>query len=83
MNKAELKKIAELVREKRIEGVSDIRDESDRTGMRMVIELKKDAYGEIVLNSLYQLTALQSTFGVNMLAIVVCAAASPEPQAAP
>ncbi len=71
VNKAEtLKKIAALVREKRLEGVSDIRDESDRSGMRIVIELKKDAHGEIVLNSLYQMTPLQSTFGVNMLAIV-------------
>ena len=71
VNKAELlKKIADLVREKRIEGISDLRDESDRTGMRMVIELKRDAHGEIVLNQLYQMTALQSTFGVNMLAIV-------------
>jgi DNA gyrase subunit A len=71
VNKAELlKKIADLVRDKRIEGVSDLRDESDRDGMRMVIELKKDAHGEIVLNKLYQLTALQSTFGYNCLAIV-------------
>jgi DNA gyrase subunit A len=71
VNKADtLKKIADLVREKRLEGISDLRDESDRTGMRIVIELKKDAYGEIVLNQLYQMTALQSTFGVNMLAIV-------------
>ncbi len=71
VNKAELlKKIAELVREKRIEGISDLRDESDRDGMRMVIELKRDAPGQIVLNQLYQLTQLQSTFGVNCLAIV-------------
>ncbi len=71
VNKAELlKKIADLVRDKRIEGVSDLRDESDREGLRMVIELKKDAHGEIVLNKLYQLTALQSTFGYNCLAIV-------------
>jgi DNA gyrase subunit A len=71
VNKAEtLKKIAELVRDKRIEGISGIRDESDRTGMRIVIELKKDAFGDIVLNQLYQMTALQSTFGVNCLAIV-------------
>lgn len=71
VNKAELlKKIAGLVREKRIEGISDIRDESDRTGMRVVIELRKDAFGEVVLNQLYRMTALQSTFGVNMLAIV-------------
>ena len=71
VNKAELlKKIAQLVREKRIEGISDLRDESDRDGMRMVIELKRDAHGEIVLNMLYQMTALQSTFGYNCLAIV-------------
>ncbi len=71
VNKAELlKKIAELVREKRLEGISDLRDESDRDGMRMVIELKRDAHGEIVLNKLYQMTALQSTFGYNCLAIV-------------
>jgi DNA gyrase subunit A len=71
VNKAELlKKIVELVREKRIEGISDMRDESDRDGMRMVIELKRDAAGQIVLNKLYQLTAMQSTFGVIQLAIV-------------
>ncbi|MCA9605901.1 MAG: DNA gyrase subunit A, partial [Myxococcales bacterium] len=71
VNKAELlKKIAQLVREKKLEGISDLRDESDRDGMRMVIELKRDAHGEIVLNHLYQQTALQSTFGVNCLAIV-------------
>ncbi len=71
VNKAELlKKIADLVREKRIEGISDIRDESDREGLRVVIELKRDAHGEIVLNKLYQMTALQSTFGYNCLAIV-------------
>ncbi len=71
VNKAELlKKIADLVRDKRLEGISDIRDESDRDGLRMVIELKRDAHGEIVLNKLYQMTALQSTFGYNCLAIV-------------
>jgi len=71
VNKAELlKKIVELVREKRIDGISDLRDESDRDGMRMVIELKRDAVGQIVLNKLYQMTALQSTFGVIQLAIV-------------
>ncbi len=71
VNKAELlKKIADLVRDKRVEGISDIRDESDRRGMRVVVELKRDAHGEIVLNKLYQLTALQSTFGYNCLAIV-------------
>ncbi len=71
VNKAELlKKIADLVRDKRLEGISDIRDESDRDGLRVVIELKRDAHGEIVLNKLYQMTALQSTFGYNCLAIV-------------
>jgi DNA gyrase subunit A len=71
VNKAELlKKVADLVREKRLEGISDIRDESDRDGLRVVIELKRDAHGEIVLNKLYQMTALQSTFGYNCLAIV-------------
>jgi DNA gyrase subunit A len=71
VNKAELlKKIGELVREKKIEGISDLRDESDRDGMRMVIELKRDALGQIVLNQLYQMTALQTTFGVNGLTIV-------------
>ena len=71
VNKAELlKKVADLVRDKRLEGISDIRDESDRDGMRVVIELKRDAHGEIVLNKLYQMTALQSTFGYNCLAIV-------------
>ena len=71
VNKAELlKKIAELVREKRIEGISDLRDESDRQGMRIVIELKRDVASEVLLNQLYQQTALQTTFGVNALAIV-------------
>jgi DNA gyrase subunit A len=71
VNKSELlKKIAELVREKKLEGISDLRDESDRDGMRVVVELKRDAHGEVVLNQLYQQTALQSTFGVNCLAIV-------------
>ena len=71
VNKAELlKKIADLVRDKRVEGISDIRDESDRDGLRAVIELKRDAHSEIILNQLYQMTALQSTFGYNCLAIV-------------
>ncbi|MBW8734507.1 MAG: DNA gyrase subunit A, partial [Asticcacaulis sp.] len=61
--------IAELVRDKRIEGIADIRDESDRQGMRMVVELKRDASGDVVLNQLYRFTALQSSFGVNMLAL--------------
>ena len=71
VNKARLiEKMAELVREKRIEGISDLRDESDRQGMRVVIELKRDAQAPVVLNQLYKLTALQSSFGINMLAIV-------------
>ena len=71
VNKARLlEKIAELVRDKRIEGISDLRDESDRRGMRMVIELKRDAQAQVVLNQLYKLTPLQSSFGINMLAIV-------------
>jgi DNA gyrase subunit A len=61
--------IAEMVRDKRIEGVSDIRDESNRDGMRIVVELKRDASGEVILNQLYRFTALQSSFGVNMLAL--------------
>ncbi|RMF23201.1 MAG: DNA topoisomerase (ATP-hydrolyzing) subunit A [Cyanobacteria bacterium J083] len=70
-NKASLiEKIAELVNDKRIEGISDIRDESDRNGMRIVIELKRDAYPRVVLNNLYKQTPLQSNFGANMLALV-------------
>ena len=71
VNKARLvESIADLVREKRVEGISALRDESDRSGMRIVVELKKDAFPEVVLNHLYKHTALQSTFGVIMLAIV-------------
>ena len=62
--------IADQVKEKRLEGISDLRDESDRNGMRIVIELKKDANEQVVLNRLYAQTALQSTFSVNMLALV-------------
>jgi DNA gyrase subunit A len=70
-NKAGLiEKIAELVNDKRIEGISDIRDESDRDGMRIVIELKRDAYPRVVLNNLYKQTPLQMNFGANMLALV-------------
>lgn len=70
VNKANLvEHIAELVRDKKIEGVSDIRDESNRDGMRIVVELKRDASGEVILNQLYRFTALQSSFGVNMLAL--------------
>ncbi len=71
VNKARLiQKIADLVKEKRIEGISDIRDESDREGMRIVIELRKDVNGNIVLNQLYKNTQMQETFGAIMLAIV-------------
>ncbi|MGL5835561.1 MAG: DNA topoisomerase (ATP-hydrolyzing) subunit A, partial [Waterburya sp.] len=70
-NKASLiEKIADLVNDKKIDGISDIRDESDRTGMRIVIELKRDAYPRVVLNNLYKQTAVQSNFGANMLALV-------------
>jgi DNA gyrase subunit A len=70
VNKARLQeKIGELVRDKRIEGISEIRDESDRHGMRVVIELKRDASAEVVLNQLYRFSELQTTFGVNMLAL--------------
>ncbi|MFM7447376.1 MAG: DNA gyrase subunit A [Leptolyngbyaceae cyanobacterium] len=70
-NKAALiEKIAEMVNERRLEGISDIRDESDRDGMRIVIELKRDAYPRVVLNNLYKQTPLQSNFGANMLALV-------------
>ncbi|NET35154.1 MAG: DNA topoisomerase (ATP-hydrolyzing) subunit A [Cyanothece sp. SIO1E1] len=70
-NKAALiEKIAEMVNERRLEGISDIRDESDRDGMRIVIELKRDAYPRVVLNNLYKQTPLQNNFGVNMLALV-------------
>ena len=64
-----IERIAEMVREKRLEGISDVRDESDRLGMRIVIELKRDASGDVILNQLYRYTALQSSFGVNMLAL--------------
>jgi len=71
VNKARLiEKIAELVREKKIEGISDLRDESDRDGMRIVIELKKDENPQVLLNQLYKHTQMQSSFGIIMLAIV-------------
>ena len=70
VNKAAMiEHIAELVRDKRIEGISDVRDESDRQGMRVVVELKRDASGDVILNQLYRFTALQTSFGVNMLAL--------------
>lgn len=70
VNKARMvEKIAELVRDKKIEGVSDLRDESDKSGIRVVVEVKKDAMGEVILNQLYKYTPLQTSFGVNMLAL--------------
>ncbi len=70
VNKAAMvEKIAELVREKKIEGIADLRDESDRNGIRMVIEIKRDSSADIVLNNLYRLTPMQTSFGVNMLAL--------------
>ncbi|MBD7909554.1 DNA gyrase subunit A [Sporosarcina gallistercoris] len=71
VNKARLiEKIAELVREKKIEGITHLADESDRTGMRIVIEVRRDANAHVLLNNLYKQTALQSSFGINMLALV-------------
>ncbi|MEW6685646.1 MAG: DNA gyrase subunit A [Candidatus Edwardsbacteria bacterium] len=71
VNKANLmERIAELVKDKKMEGIADLRDESDRDGMRMVIELKREAEPRIVINQLYQHTAMQTTFGVIMLALV-------------
>lgn len=71
VNKAQLiEKIAELVRDKKIEGISDLRDESDRDGMRIVIELKRDAKPDVVKNNLFKFTQLSASFGVNMLALV-------------
>src|SRR6185437_15161244 len=70
VNKAHMvERIAELVREKKIDGIADIRDESDRTGYRVVVELKRDAMPDVVLNQLYRFTPLQSTFGANMVAL--------------
>ena len=71
VNKKELiKKMAEQIKEKKLEGISDLRDETDRNGMRIVIELKKDANPQVVLNNLFKQTALQSSFGIIMLALV-------------
>ncbi len=71
VNKARLmEKIAELVKEKRIEGITELRDESDKEGMRMVIELRKGEVGEVVLNNLFQHTQMQSVFGINVVALV-------------
>ena len=70
VNKASMiEKIADLVREKTIEGISDLRDESDRHGMRVVVELKRDAVSDVVLNQLYRYSQLQTSFGANMLAL--------------
>lgn len=71
VNKARLvEKIAELARDKKIEGITDLRDESDRKGMRIVIEVRKDANANVILNNLYKHTALQTSFGINTLALV-------------
>src|SRR5207244_354616 len=71
VNKARLiERIAELVNERKLDGISDLRDESDRDGMRIVIDLKRDAVAEVLLNQLYKHTPLQDSFGVNVLAIV-------------
>lgn len=71
VNKARLtEKIAELVRDKRIDGITDLRDESDRNGMRLVVELRRDVNANVILNNLYKQTSLQTTFGINTLALV-------------
>ncbi len=71
LNKANLvEKIAGLVNEKKIEGISDLRDESDRNGIRIVIDLKKGAISDVIINKLYKLTALETSFGINMMAVV-------------
>ncbi len=71
VNKAKLiEKIAELVREKRLDGITDLRDESDRNGMRIVIELRRDVNANVLLNNLYKQTAMQTSFGINLLALV-------------
>jgi DNA gyrase subunit A len=71
VNKARLiEKIAELVKEKKLEGISELRDESDKDGMRIVIEIRRDAMGDVVLNNLFQQTQMQVTFGINMVALL-------------
>jgi DNA gyrase subunit A len=71
VNKARLlEKMAELVKEKKLEGIAELRDESDKDGMRMVIEIKRDHYPDVVLNNLYQHTQMQTVFGINMVALV-------------
>src|SRR5699024_654227 len=70
-NKAKLiEKIAELVRDKRIDGITDLNDESDRNGMRIVMKFRRDVNQNVILNNLYKYTALQTTFGINLLALV-------------
>jgi DNA gyrase subunit A len=72
VNKARLiERIAELVKDKKIEGISDLRDESDREGMRVTIQLRKDEQAEVILNQLYLNTQMQVTFGINLVAIVL------------
>ena len=71
VNKSRLiEKIAELAKDKRIDGITDLRDESNRNGIRMVIELRRDVNAEVTLNNLFKFTPLQTTFGINMLALV-------------
>src|SRR4051812_42630019 len=71
VNKARLiEKIAELVKEKKLDGITALRDESDKDGMRVVIEIRRDAMGDVVLNNLFQQTQLQVTFGINMVALL-------------
>ena len=80
VNKAELvEQIAEMVKEKKIQGISDLRDESDRDGMRVYIELKRDATRDVVLNQLFKHSNLQTTFGVNLVALVGRPAALAQP----
>ena len=84
VNKARMvERIAEVVREKRVEGVADLRDESDRHGVRVVVEIKREADPEIVLNQLYKFTPLQTSFGVNMVALRGGRPAHAEPQGGP
>ena len=82
VNKATLlTRIGELVREKKLEGISDLRDESDKSGMRVVIELKRGEVAEIILNNLFKLTQLQDSFGMNMVALVDGQPRAAEPEA--
>ncbi|EAC5449794.1 DNA gyrase subunit A, partial [Listeria monocytogenes] len=71
VNKARLvERIAELAREKKIDGITSLNDESDRSGMRIVIEVRRDISASVIVNNLFKMTALQTTFGINMLALV-------------